>query len=109
MSDRRPVARLMREIDGRLEPVGDPLPPFDHAPPSPNREMAPWILPRELATRPGDLVVIGEVAHRMLAPMPPDDPAVQDLWDQTALLHGVEATRAWFAEVEVWLGMKLPR
>ena len=69
--------------------------------------MAPWVLPRELGAVPGDVLVCGEIAHRLLAPMDADDDSVVDLWEQTVLLHGVEAARDWFAQVEVWLGMQL--
>lgn len=69
--------------------------------------MAPWILPRTLAPEVGDVVVVGELAHRLLAPMAADDEEVIELFQQTAMLYGTDEASAWFNQIEVWLGYSL--
>ncbi|MEM8925801.1 MAG: hypothetical protein AAGD35_20040 [Actinomycetota bacterium] len=112
-ASRRPapaVGRLLRATgDDGWAPVGEPLPPFDHAPPAPSLALAPWVLPATLEPRAFDVVVVGELAHQLLGRCDPDDEAVIRLFEQTALLHGPEAAAAWLAEVEVWLGRRLDR
>jgi hypothetical protein len=91
----------------RWQAVGDPLPSFAHAPPRPNEPFAAWILPRSLEPRTGDVVVVGEVAHRLLAPCPPDDPAYDEVLTQTSALYSAPEVAQWLAMVEVWLGFRL--
>lgn len=97
----------MRHGENGWAPVGEQLPPFPHAPPRPQVPIAPWVLPRDLEPASFDVVVVGELAHQLITRCEGDDPIVMELAEQTAVLHGVEATRAWLAEVEVWLGHRL--
>lgn len=97
----------MRHDGQRWVPVGDPLPAFAHAPPSPELALAPWVLPADPAPRSGDVVVVAEISHQLLAPCPPDDVAVTRLVEQTLLFHPPEAAAVWLAGVEVWLGRRL--
>lgn len=101
------AGRLFRHLDGRWTPIGDPLPAFAHAPPAPAQPFAPWVLPRDPAPLPYDVVVIGEYAQQLLAPCDADDPAVVSLAEHTSMLHGVEAATTWLAGVTVWLGRLL--
>lgn len=101
------IARLMRFDDGRWTPVGDPLPPFQHAPPDQNLVVAPWVLPCELAAITGDVLVVGEVAHQLLTRCARDDPVYVELAEQTMLFHSYDDTMAWLALVEVWVGRRL--
>lgn len=93
---------------GRWQPVGDPLPPFAHAPPDPNLLVAPWVLPREPAPRSGDVVAVGEVAHALLARCERDDPVYTELAEQTLMFHPLDEVRAWLDTIEVWIGRRLP-
>ena len=65
------------------------------------------MLPAEPEPRPFDVVVVGESAHQLIARCEPIDPAVVQLWEQTALLHGPEAATEWLRHVVVWLGHRL--
>ena len=65
------------------------------------------MLPRSLGPRPYDVVVIGELAHQLMARCADDDPAVEGLVAQTLLFHDPEETAAWLSEVEVWIGRRL--
>ncbi|MEM9713885.1 MAG: hypothetical protein AAGA17_16825, partial [Actinomycetota bacterium] len=87
MPERRPVGRLLRHDGDRWAPLGEPLPAFDHAPPTPTLQLAPWVLPAELGPQAFDVVVVGELAHQLLGRCEPDDVAVQQLAQQTALFH----------------------
>lgn len=106
-ADPTPVARLMRFVDGAWRPVGDPLPPFEHAPPDPTLVVAPWVLPREPPAEPGDVLTIAEVAHQLLARCERDDPVYIELAEQTMLFRSYDDTMAWLSEVEVWIGRRL--
>ncbi|MEM9714574.1 MAG: hypothetical protein AAGA17_20295, partial [Actinomycetota bacterium] len=66
-----------------------------------------WVLPAELGPQAFDVVVVGELAHQLLGRCEPDDVAVQQLAQQTALFHPVDEARAWMATVEVWIGRRL--
>ena len=101
------VGRLLRHDGCRWEPVGEPLPPFRHAPPAPTAIVAPWVLPRELGPRANDVVVIGELAHQLVVRCLEDDPAFIALVQQTMLFHEPAAVAAWLAEIEVWMGRRL--
>lgn len=103
----RPVGRLLRHDGERWSPVGEPLPPFDHAPPDPTLAVAPWVLPRFLGARADDVVVVGELAHRLLVRCEADDPLVAELAEQTMVFRSPAETMAWLAEVEVWVGRRL--
>jgi hypothetical protein len=107
LEDREVVARLMRFSGKRWEPVGDPLPPFAHAPPDPNLMMAPWVLPIELGTEPGDVLVVGEIAHQLMVRCERDDPVYVELAEQTMLFRDHDETMAWLALIEVWIGRRL--
>ncbi len=89
------------------EPVGDPLPPFAHAPPAPQLLLAPWVLPRDLAPRAYDVLVVGELAHQLLTKCERDDPLYIELAEQTMLFNEREQAMAWLAEIEVWVGRRL--
>ncbi len=101
------VGRLMRHDGTGWSPVGEPLPPFAHAPPSPSLLIAPWILPKELAPRPYDVIVVGELAHQLMARCPEDDQAYLDLAQQTMLFQDPDVVMAWLAEIELWIGRRL--
>lgn len=101
------VGRLMRFEEGRWRPVGEPLPPFDHAPPNPGLVLAPWVLPRTPAPRGADVVVVGELAHQLVARCEPDDPLYVELAHQTMILRSYEETLAWLDEIELWIGRRL--
>lgn len=88
-------------------PIGEPLPPFPHAPPAPQLLLAPWVLPREPAPQAYDVLIIGELAHQLLTRCEPDDPIYLELAEQTMIFNGREQTLAWLAEVEVWIGRRL--
>lgn len=107
MAEPTPVGRVMRHDDERWAAIGEPLPAFRHAPPTPSLPLAPWVLPTELGPRAFDVVVVGELAHQLLARCEADDPAVTQLVEQTLLFHPVDEARAWLAAVEVWLGRRL--
>lgn len=106
-----PVGRLMRFEVGTgvsaWQPVGDPLPPFAHAPPDPNLPVAPWVVPRDPSPRSGDVIAIGEVAHLLLARCERDDPIYEELAHQTLLFHTAEDVHAWLGTIEVWIGRRL--
>jgi hypothetical protein len=88
-------------------PVGDPLPPFAHAPPALGVEIAPWVVPRELGARSRDVLILGEQGHQLLTPCPPDDGAYQQLYEQASLFHGPQEAQRWLAAIEVWIGRRL--
>jgi hypothetical protein len=98
------VGRVLRYQDGEWRPIGEPLPAFEHAPPTPQLLLAPWVLPRDLEVEALDVVVVGELAHQLVGRCTPDDPAVQQLAQQTMLFHGAEAAATWLSQVEVWMG-----
>lgn len=101
------VGRLLRFDDGRWQPVGEPLPPFAHAPPDPTLPVAPWVLPRDPAPAAADVLVLGELAHQLLVRCQPDDPLYAELAEQTMLFRSPEETMAWLAEIELWVGRRL--
>ncbi|MEO1060863.1 MAG: hypothetical protein AAFZ07_05550 [Actinomycetota bacterium] len=107
MAEPEPVGRLLRHDGERWSTVGEPLPPFEHAPPTPTLQFAPWVLPRELEPAAFDVVVVGELAHQLLGPCADDDPAVTQLVEQTLLFHPADEVAAWLAGVEVWIGRRL--
>jgi hypothetical protein len=102
-----PVGRVMRWDGARWTPVGEPLPAFEHAPPMPQLPFAPWVLPRDLHPQAFDVVVVGELAHQLMAQCAPDDDAVVALADQAMLFLEPEDVMRWMMQVEVWLGRKL--
>lgn len=102
-----PVGRLLRFTDGRWLPVGEPLPPFDHAPPNPTLYLAPWVLPKDLEPGAGDVLAIGELAHVLMVRCESDDPLYLELAEQTLLFRGHEETMAWLEQIEVWVGRRL--
>lgn len=101
------LGRLFRFTDGVWRAIGEPLAPFDHAPPDPSLPLAPWVLPRDPEPTQGDVVVVNEQAHQLLAELGPDDQAVQNLWQQTTLFFPPDEAAAWFGGVTVWLGQRL--
>lgn len=101
------VGRLLRFSDGRWNPLGEPLPPFAHAPPDPSLYVAPWVLPGDLGTREGDVLVIGELAHVLMVRCERDDPLYLELAEQTMLFRGHEETMAWLEQIELWVGRRL--
>lgn len=102
-----PVGRLFRHDGGHWLPVGEPLPPFQHAPPSPQLAIAPWVLPRDPAPRPFDVVVVGELCHQLLDRAGEEDPAYLQLIDQTLLFADAADAWAWLGSIEVWFGRRL--
>jgi hypothetical protein len=102
-----PVGRVLRWDGTTWQPLGEPLPAFEHAPPMPQLPFAPWVLPRELACRAFDVVVVGELAHQLMAQCAPDDEAVETLLDQTMLFLEPDEAMRWLVQVEVWIGRKL--
>ena len=101
------AGRLLRFDGERWEPLGEPLPPFAHAPPDPMLLVAPWVLPRDLEAREADVLVIGELAHQLLVRCQRDDPLYLELAQQTMLLRDHEETMAWLAQIELWVGRRL--
>ncbi len=101
------VGRLFRHDGSRWLPVGEPLPPFQHAPPSPQQPIAPWVLPGDLEPRAFDVVVVGELSHQLLERCGEDDIAYQQLVQQTLLFAEPADAWAWLASIEVWFGRKL--
>jgi len=102
-----PVGRLFRHDETGWLPVGEPLPPFAHAPPAPQLLLAPWVLPKELAPRTYDVIVIGELAHQLLTRCEPDDPIYLELAQQTMMFAEQEDVMDWLAQIEVWVGKRL--
>ncbi len=102
-----PVARLMRFVDGAWRPIGDPLPPFSHAPPDPGLIVAPWVVPAEPAPQGADVIVIGELAHQLMTRCERDDPLYAELAEQTMIFRSYEETVAWLDEIELWVGRRL--
>jgi hypothetical protein len=102
-----PAGRLLRYDGERWRPVGDPLPAFEHAPPTPQLPFAPWVLPRALAPRAFDVVVVGETAHQLLARCADDDVAVESLAAQSMLFYEPHEVMRWLTGIEVWLGRRL--
>ncbi|MEM9565834.1 MAG: hypothetical protein AAGA93_24650 [Actinomycetota bacterium] len=102
-----PVGRVMRFDGDRWVPVGEPLPPFAHAPPNPSLYVAPWVLPGDLGTEVGDVLVIGELAHVLMVRCERDDPLYLELAEQTMLMRSYEDTMAWLEQIELWVGRRL--
>ena len=102
-----PMARLLRHDGSLWQPVGDPLPPFAHIPPDPDRLLAPWAVPREPAPEAGDVLSLGDHAHQLMVRCDADDPLYVELARQTMVLHSYEETAAWLSEIEVWIGRRL--
>ena len=97
----------MRFADGVWGPIGDPLPPFSHAPPDPGLMVAPWVLPRNPAPCGGDVLVIGELAHQLVSRCDRADPFYVELAEQTMLFRSYEETVAWLDDIEMWIGRRL--
>lgn len=97
----------MRHGSGGWAPIGEPLPPFAHAPPKPQLLVAPWVLPRELEARAYDVLVVGELAHQLLTRCERDDPLYLELAEQTMMFNEQEQALAWLAEIEMWVGRRL--
>lgn len=97
----------MRWGDLGWEPVGEPLPPFAHAPPAPELLVAPWVLPKDLQPRTYDILVVGELAHQLVHRCESDDPLYIELAEQTMLFNEQDQTMAWLAQIEVWVGRRL--
>ena len=101
------TGRLFRHDGTTWMPIDEPLDGYAHAPPTPQLPLASWVIPRSIGARVGDVVAWAEHAHRLLAPCPPDDAAVDALWQQVSLWMEPDDARAWMAGVEVWLGMRI--
>lgn len=99
--------RVFRKLDGDWQPIGEPLPEWPHVPTRTNDPMAVWVLPRDLRVEAGDVVVLSETAHRMLAPTPPEDAAWAEVINSALSLHDATDVREWIAGVELWMGMRL--
>jgi len=102
-----PVGRLLRHDGSGWQPVGEPLPPFEFAPPNPQLPFAPWVLPRELQPQPFDVVVVGEIAHQLMARCAEDDEVVEELATAAMIFHEPHEVMRWMTEIEVWLGRRL--
>lgn len=68
--------------------------------------MATWILPRHIA-RVGDVVVWGEHAHQLLAPVGSEEPGAQAVHQQAQLFMEPEELAQWLSSIELWLGFRL--
>jgi hypothetical protein len=101
------VGRLLRHGETGWMPVGEPLPPFGHAPPAPQLLLAPWVLPKDLEPRAYDVIVVGELAHQLLTQCQPDDPIYVELAQQTMMFAEQAHVVEWLAQIEVWVGRRL--
>lgn len=99
--------RVFRKIESEWTAVGSPLPEWPHVPARPNESMAVWVLPQELDCQAGDVVVLAESAHRLLAPLPPEDEAWGAVINSALSLHDARDVRDWIEGVELWMGMRL--
>jgi hypothetical protein len=99
--------RVFRNVDERWEPIGDPLPTWDHVPPRPNQDINVWVLPNTEGYQVGDVIAFGETGHRLLALVPTDDVAWDDVVQSALAMHPAEHVRQWTHQIELWLGMRL--
>jgi len=98
---------MFRYSDSRWAPLGEPLPEFAHAPITPQAAIATWVLPAELGSRTGDVIVAHETAHRLLMKLPPSDDAWTTVAQQAATFAEADEVRDWLGQVELWLGQRL--
>lgn len=101
------VGRLLRWDGQHWGTVGDPLPAFEHAPPTPQLPFAPWVLPIELGAAAYDVVVVGEIAHQLMIRCAEDDEVFEQLANQAMLFFEMHEVMRWLTEVEVWMGRRL--
>ena len=101
------VGRLMRWDGQRWATIGDPLPAFEHAPPTPTLPFAPWVLPIELGAAAYDVVVVGEIAHQLMIRCAEDDEVFEQLANQSMMFFELHEVMRWLTEVEVWMGRRL--
>lgn len=101
------AGRVFRRIDDRWEPIGDPLPVWDHVPPRPRQRINVWVLPKGDDYEVGDVVAFGETGHRLLSRVPRDDAAWAEVAEAALALHPVAHVREWTSQIELWLGMQL--
>ena len=99
--------RVFRKSEGQWRTVGAPLPEWPHVPARHSDPMAVWVLPRDLGCEAGDVVVLGEHAHRLLAPTPSEDAAWGEVINAALALHDARDVRTWIEGVELWMGMRL--
>lgn len=99
--------RVFRHSDGGWQPIGEPLPAWDHVPPRPNQPINVWVLPKGEGYESGDVVAFGETGHRLLSLVPNDDAAWSEVIDAALLRYPEAEVRQWAAEIELWLGMRL--
>lgn len=101
--------RVFRNTADEWVPVGEPLPEWPHVPTRAHEPMAVWVLPRDLECMAGDVVVLGESAHRLLAPTPPEDAAWGEVINAALSLNDARDVSNWIESVELWMGMRLAR
>lgn len=87
--------------------MDEPLPGFDHAPPTPQLPFANWIVPRSSRVQMGDVIVWGEHAHQLLSPLPPGDDGFTAVVEQGQIWMERAQLAQWIADIEVWLGHRL--
>lgn len=101
------AARVFRKDEEGWQPVGTPLPVWDHVPPRPNQPINVWVLPTGEGYLAKDVVVFGERGHRLLSLVPPDDDAWNQVVDAALAVHSPEHVSEWAAGIELWLGLRL--
>lgn len=99
--------RVFRRVAEGWEPIGDALPAWDHVPPRPNQPINVWVLPRGEGYDPGDVLVFGEIGHRLLSRVPPDDVAWQEVIGAASLRYPDKEVRVWLSQIELWLGLRV--
>jgi len=101
------AARVFRNVDDQWQPVGEPLPIWDHVPPRPNQPINVWVVPSGEGYQAGDVVVFGELGHRLLSLVPHDDEAWSQVVNAALAVHPPNHVREWAAGIELWVGVKL--
>lgn len=101
--------RVFRRVEQRWEPIGDPLPTWDHVPPRPNQAVNVWVLPRGEGYAVRDVLAFGETGHRLLSLVPRDDVAWDNVIESALAMHPADAVRDWLQQVELWLALKIDR
>lgn len=99
--------RVFRKVDGRWEPIGEPLPVWDHVPPRPRQPINVWVLPKGEGYQVGDVVAFAETGHRLLSLVPADDAAWGEVMDAALAMNTPGHVREWAGQIDLWLGMRL--
>ncbi len=99
--------RVFRKVDNRWEPIGDPLPVWDHVPPRPRQPINVWVLPKGEGYATGDVVAFGEAGHRLLSLVPNDDVAWVEVIEAAMATNSPSQVNEWATRIELWLAMRL--